>query len=305
MRLRRRLQRVGGGTFVVSLPKRWVERMNLNRGSEVIVEEGPGGSIIVYTDEPSQLETSVVFESEREDVSLNRILSKYLAGYDIIEIEFSEGLSLPIRRRVISFIKNLPGMEIEEENESSMTLRCISSPMDPRRLMRKMHGIAFTMLKDAISVARTGNQELAEMVKDRDDELDRSYFVAVRTARKALMDVRLMSKFGISPVKLMDFRMAAMFEEWIGDHAVDLTETRFNGDMGTLLRDLEVLQNLVLRSFMTGEEILVHKVKSLSEKIRGYLKEGEFFELIGRVVRTYTDIADLSSSSWEDGQDYQ
>ncbi len=298
--MRRRLQRVGGGTFVVSLPKRWVERMNLNRGSEVIVEEGPGGSVIIYTDEPSQLKTSVVFESEKEDVSLNRILSKYLAGYDVIEIEFSEGMNLATRRKIISFIKNLSGMEVEEESELGMVLRCISSPMNPRGLIKKMHRIAFTMLKDAILVARTGNRELAEMVRDRDDELDRSYFTAVRTARKALMDFRLMRRFGISPVKLMDFRMAAMFEEWIGDHAVDLTETRFEGDRGTLPKDLEVLQNLALRSFMTGEEVLVHKVKNLSERMGRYLGEGEFFELVGRVVRTYTDIADLSSSPWED-----
>ncbi len=44
----RKLQSLGGGTLLVSLPKVWVVKSRLQQGDTVGLEETPSGAIIVY-----------------------------------------------------------------------------------------------------------------------------------------------------------------------------------------------------------------------------------------------------------------
>jgi phosphate uptake regulator len=42
---RRKVQLVGGNTFMVSLPKKWADRIGLKKQDEIEIEEQPDGAL--------------------------------------------------------------------------------------------------------------------------------------------------------------------------------------------------------------------------------------------------------------------
>ena len=290
----RRVQAVGGGSLSVSLPKSWVVRNGVRKGDNLLMEERADGSLLIFADRKrKERETELEFVDER---SLETILSRYLLGFDTIRIRFPKGLSIEQRKRIMKFISRLPGMELEDESSDLLIFRCTMDPasMKPREMLLKMHEMAYRMLEDAMKAASTGDENLRDLVSERDDVLDRIYFTVVRMARLALIDAGVMARLGVNPVELMDLRICAMLEEGIGDIAVELAYMDVSSDI-IMMNKLRDLKNRVSKAIETGSEEIAYESKTAGLELLEEVKEagGKIAGILERVIRAYIDISDL------------
>jgi len=217
----RKLQRVGA-SFLLSVPKQWVEEQGLKKGSMILVHKRADGMLIInprLEEEPLRLRSVI---SDPSNVSRN-ILACYLAGIDIIEVNLGEAMTPTLKREVKGMAEFLVGVEIMEEDASSMTLQCmIPRSIDLRTYLRRTYGIAAKMHEDAIHAFIRNDQELAQDVIERDREVDRLYFLVVRQLRKAIASPS--GDLLLSPLNLLDYRLVAKEVEAIADGCASIAE---------------------------------------------------------------------------------
>lgn len=227
----RKIQRTSGGTFFVCLPKDWAERNGLDRGSVVSVDEIADGSLVINS--KYDAERSPQLAMVKPTPFLDRVIvEKYLLGYDIIQVQAKDRISLPDRERVKQASSGLVGLEIVEEDHSKIVMQCLLEPstFPPQKILRREYSIVSGVHRDAITALLEGDLQLAKNVVARDNEVNRLYFLLVRVLRTVIQNPRLSEKLGILPIDCLDYRLAASLVEAIGDHATSIGETTLKLD---------------------------------------------------------------------------
>jgi len=84
--------------------------------------------------------------------------------------------------------------------------------------------LSMPMQIDAVEAFVESNTELANGVVERDEEVDRWYFLLVRLVRAAIADTYLLEKIKVSSVDCLDFRLLASYIETFADYAVTVAE---------------------------------------------------------------------------------
>ena len=232
----RYLQRTSGGSYLISLPKEWVKDNGLAKGSQVGLIRLDYGTIMVDSnplERPRQREVQVDMS---EDIG-RELTAYYLSGYDRILIKAKTMVTTAQKQMIKVAASRLAGMEVINETSDSLLLVNLVVPVDlsVEDVMKRMHQIGSSMLEDAIAALVEGDRSLAENVVERDDALDRLYFLVIRLLRSAVNDLRMAEKMGILPAQCLDLRFAASMMEKIGDNSVNMSSFLLEGSSKVLL----------------------------------------------------------------------
>lgn len=222
----RTLQQTGGksgSSFLIILPKDWVMRQNLRKGDPVVVAEREDGCLIVDPRLPKAGET----RSTTTEIEHNlrwEITSRYLLGFDEIRIVSKDPITNNQRDELKRLIKRFVALEVTEEDDNQIVLRCLVDPttLPVSTAMRRMNLIASRMIDDSLKAYFEGNRKSAEEIIQRDEEVDRLFFLIVRELRSAVQYPRMSEMMKITPVEALDYRLAAQYIERIADLAVDI-----------------------------------------------------------------------------------
>lgn len=223
----RKLQKTGGSTFLLSLPKDWIKRMGLKQGDLVAIIERGDGALLVdprYSEKEKLKVASIDIDSTPN--FSREITANFLYGYDIIRIRSKNGITAEQRESIKHSLQQLVGVEIVEESANEITLQCLLSPsaVSLRRTIKRTYLIAARMQEDAVTAIKDKNLNLAESVVVRDEDVDRLYFLMVRQLRSAIMEPRLAEKMGVSPIECLDYRVAVKSLESMADYSVKIAE---------------------------------------------------------------------------------
>ncbi len=234
----RKLQRTPDGTYLVTIPKAWAKRVGLDQGSIVSYEERQDGRLLLsprIDEERPPLEVIL----EASPFVRREIIERYLLGYDIIRIQSKDSLSPETRDEVRKTTKRLVGLEVLEEDAKKIVLQCLMEPslLNPERILRRLEMLSMPMQIDAVQAFVESNTELANGVVERDEEVDRWYFLLVRLVRAAIADTYLLEKIKVSSVDCLDFRLLASYIETFADYSVTV---RFLRRLRRALRRLRV-----------------------------------------------------------------
>src|SRR5713226_498148 len=278
---------MGKGTLLVSIPKEWAKRNRVTKGATLAVEEISEGKLTVrpIETEKGPVKETVV-EYPREDLSyvINDVTGAYLLGYDIIRIQGRSVMTREDRARLKSTIGRLIGLEIMDEDSKKVTLQFLleHTGLNPERIARRMMGIIEGMIKDTREGVSTRDPKVLALVEERDDELDRLYFLLVRVLRTATIDPELAERYGLAPVEILDYRVLASFLESVGDAIAELSKKLAEDlpakdiviDLVGSLEKLETMESLTMQSFLarkvsrTREAYL--QMASLSNEVSGF-----------------------------------
>lgn len=209
-----------GGSFFVSLPRGWAQRIGLTKGSVVEVIEREDGSLVV--DPQYGLERRVEEATVTPSPLLEReITGKYLLGFNTIKIEGVNRLPPEVSEKARQTARRMIGLEIVEEDAHRIVLQCLLEPsaFPPEKILRREYLFASGMHKDVLTALVEGDTRLAGAIVERDDEVDRLYFLLVRLLRTAVLNPRLTEKMGLSLIDCLDYRLVASYVESIADHA--------------------------------------------------------------------------------------
>src|SRR5690606_28223026 len=87
----RKLQFTGGSTYIISLPKRWIDQNQLEKGSVIKLREEEDGLLsIIPSEKAVQQErdeaTIKVSPKDAPELVIRKAVSTYLVGYNMIRL---------------------------------------------------------------------------------------------------------------------------------------------------------------------------------------------------------------------------
>ncbi|HPD06561.1 MAG TPA: phosphate uptake regulator PhoU [Candidatus Bipolaricaulis sp.] len=225
MAYRRRVQVTGGGTFLVTLPKEWADRMGVGQGSEMILVPNDSGAMLVVPEGVRDRNKCSLVMTGREQVHLQRdIIARYIAGYDVIEV-VGDRIGSEGRRIVREIAQSLVGVEVLAETQGAVALHCIANVRDfPAPLtIRRILEIADAMWDDAVVAFLTRDEELASDVEERDGDVDRLVLLVARQFGLLLRDLIVEEEVGMSRFEFLHYHTVADQLERVADHAVKVS----------------------------------------------------------------------------------
>ncbi|BAI61956.1 putative phosphate transport system protein [Methanocella paludicola SANAE] len=221
----RKVQLTGGTTLIVSLPKSWVNKVNLSAGDEVTLKPQSDGSLSLRTRTAPEIHNTklIYIEGKDGDNLVREVIAAYIAGYTSIELKANKILSKQ-RDVVRKTVNMLIGPEIIEETLDKIVLQDILNPaeLSVKKSIRRMHMITRAMQENAIRALKEKDFDLAKDVMDRDSEVDKLYLLVSKQFRMVMRDISIADKFDMSMEEHLDMRLASTSLERIGDHATKI-----------------------------------------------------------------------------------
>jgi len=220
----RKLQKTGGSTYTLSLPKRWVTGSGLKAGDAVFVDAIGDGALVLRPkpDERGTSRTKILQtgEGESRDHILRKLIGAYVSGYDVIEVRFKAAQAPSIRRVVRDFTRMVIGPEIMEEGRTSIAIQDLSDPteMNAEKCLRRMYMSVRAMHEDALEVVRTRDETLSRDVEQRDEDVDRLYWMVAKQYSLAHLAGPAKAESWTSS-GVHNYLLVAKLLERIGDHA--------------------------------------------------------------------------------------
>jgi len=215
--------------------------MHLNAGDRVTIVRELDNSLsvipLIAADKESPNEvTTFVSPSESGDTVKRKVVSIYLAGYNIIHLKLKSGRMNPVLRDAVREVvrRNLVGTEITADASDNITLQVLLSlpELSVSTAIRRMYLIASSMHKDAMLALSELNYELAKGVIKSDDEVDRFSLYIFRNLVMAMQNGRVLREMGLkSPSDCLSYRVAVKSIERVADHAYSIA------DKATTLRE--------------------------------------------------------------------
>lgn len=323
----RKIQKTGGSTFTLSLPKKWIEKMGLEPSDEMTVEEQGPSLILSPADIKEEEEREAEIEVEPEEdfgAVARKILSLYLVGYNSVKIKSTEDrLRVSQRNAIKELARNkLVGTEIISESMEEITLQTFLSysELSAKGALRRMFRVASSMQENAILALEKQDKELAEDVIQIDDEVDRFQMYLIRQIKAAMMDPTLVEEIGLKTLReCLGYRLVSKNVERVGDHAISIAENVLEMESEVsekplkMLKEVNSLASSIFRraidslfeeDYSEAEEVIqeTEKVYDLEEKINEYLAEEDppedirirlILESVRRIAEYGGDIAEI------------
>jgi phosphate uptake regulator len=227
----RRIQKTGGSTFIVSLPKNWVTSRGLHEGDVLLFSPRSDGSLTLYADDGPRGEgvrRSVEVSNDMdEDHLFRRLIAEYIAGAPLLEVRTRGRMSPRTRNIVRGFAQRMIGPEILEESADAVVLQDVvgANPLPIPSVIRRMHQMVRAMQTDAMAAFHARDPSIAKDVVERDWEVDRLHWFVEKQVTTGMRDARTLTSLGLTLPDCATYLLASRTLERIADHAVKIAET--------------------------------------------------------------------------------
>ncbi|GAB7095692.1 hypothetical protein JCM30237_28460 [Halolamina litorea] len=220
----RKLQRVGGGTITVSLPKEWADRHGLDAGDTVDVH---GHVEDVLTIQPDGLPAedgvspTVRVVDDCTPESLRRTLqAAYAAGAASVTFRAENTLREDQRRAVESTARARSGLTVDAASAEALTVRCLLDPaeLSIQQSVRQLQFVALSSVRRAAEAIRAGE----EGVTVEDGQPDRIRAAVERSFRRGLTRLDELDTLGVDRTTLFELRETARSLATVAEAAEDL-----------------------------------------------------------------------------------
>jgi len=233
----RRVQCAGRGSYIISLPKEWVQDIKLEKGSQVAFRTQNDSSLILVprkilegrkeVEKPKLKEYWIHVEPKEDPQSLCRkIISLYVVSADLIHIRFRGGEAVSKHKLAVNdLVRNtLLGSEIIDEGPNEITLQIlINHPEFPvEKAIRRMAIIALSADKDAISALKDMNRGLIQSVTNAYNDVNRLNLYVIRQLKFGL-EQNLFKELGFkTPKEFLGYRIVANDVKDVSDNALNI-----------------------------------------------------------------------------------
>jgi phosphate uptake regulator len=230
----RKIQFTGRSTYILSLPKRWMSEMRLKAGDPVTIVREANNYLSIIPSAvraPSSIDeaNAAVLSNESANTIKRKVVSMYLAGYNIINLKAKTGRISPSQRDAVRDVvrRNLVGTEIIADASDIITIQVLLSlpELSINTAVRRMFLIAAAMHRDAMLSLAELNHEMAQAVIKSDDEVDRFSLYILRNLVIATQNERILQEIGLrKPSDCLSYRVAVKSIERIADHASGIAD---------------------------------------------------------------------------------
>jgi len=254
----RKLMKLGKSSLVVSLPKSWADKYQLDSSCRVAIMPQRDGSLAIYpakefTQKPSE-QVILTDPEDDPDIVERRLIAAYLNNFSVIRLR-STGVFTPEQQSLVrKRVRMLTGLQIIEASANEIVIQSLMqlSQLDIEKSLRLAHRITSTMCIDALTALQMRDAELARTVIGLDEDVNQFYFLIFKQLRAALLDPRFMNELGIDSIDCLTHLMFIQRIENVADHAKNIANAVIALDGEECPKDL---LNLALK---TGNQ--VHRI---------------------------------------------
>jgi phosphate uptake regulator len=277
----RKLQKTGGSTYIISLPKKWVARYGLEKGAALVLSEEEDGSLAILPpglERQDKAEEAFITVSARDSVDavIRKTVSAYLIGYNVVHIRPKKQEQLSARQRNVikAFARHLlVGTEIVTDTSTELTLQVLLSypELSVLSALRRMGIITCSMHKEAIVSLASLDHQLAKDVISTDSEVDRFHLYIIRQLKMALRNPKIMREIGLAtPRDCLGYRLITKTVERTADHAANIAQNVLrlkNRTDADTLKNVQQMSALAISSFETAIEALFKHDFAMAENV--------------------------------------
>ncbi|MBD3230765.1 MAG: AbrB/MazE/SpoVT family DNA-binding domain-containing protein [Candidatus Lokiarchaeota archaeon] len=226
----RKVQITGGSSYIVTLPKGWIEKNGIEAKDAVGIIEQRDGTILIT---PKDFKKQTYREKE---FSLNGIqdpkylfrllIGAYMMGYSVLYLKSNRKIEPKFRNSIQKFVQAAIGFEIMEEDTNNLKLKDLMSPteMPFANMLDRLYLLVKNMHQDALTALSTKNKDLANDIISRDDEVDKLYWLVARHSNIVLRNLIISKKSGVDPEEANFYYFISRIIERVGDHAVNIAK---------------------------------------------------------------------------------
>ena len=226
----RKIQFTGKSSYIVTLPKDWINDLGLKRGDPIKISRKSATALEIY---PPQYESrtpkkedAILEISGNEEPSsiIRKLISLYFLGFRSIIIKpKNDRLNTNQRSAIKESVKRmLMGSEITSDSSSEITVQVLVNflELSVDGAFKRMVHLAKSMCKDALLSVQENNLDLAQEVINTDDEVDRFGFYIIRQLKIAIQNEHVLKEIGFSNARnCLGYRLIVKNIERTGDHA--------------------------------------------------------------------------------------
>lgn len=207
-------------TLIMSLPRNWVKKFQLNKDSEVTIMENQDGSLLVSPltlgNERPRFESTITFSNEEMDdmdIIELEITIKYLDGNDVIVIEKKEGkggtdkFSTKFTLKVQEVVQSLLGLEITSLLSTKIKIQDIMNIHETNVdvLVKIIANSAVDLFQNMCDIIKEGDYAShVDSLMISKKQVRKYYLRILRELRKGLLVPATLSRMGLSAQDTLD-----------------------------------------------------------------------------------------------------
>ncbi len=313
----RKIQKTGGSTLVVSLPKVWCQNFDLKVGSKVMLNYNDKGGIMMEPFEKSQTSTGAVVDIKKNadmENEMRMLISKYIQGVKRINIrsEDKKAMDDVIHR----FLEFTIGFEIIDEKTNEATLEdLISLPMLTfEKGMRRM----VTLVRSIVTESISDEKIPLDYILQKEDEVDKFNIYIQRLFSQSLKDYSVLQLNKISSSEALSYLLVSRALERIADHGLRIysllgQKKLNNSDLKNYIKSATEIMNRSMEYFfkkdvlsanleISKKEYFKSERDNINRSLRGKadgIRLAEILEDAERIALYSTDICELIMDYFE------
>lgn len=194
----RKLISFGKTSYVLSIPKSWIQKNNLKKGSLIAVEEKDSNIVLLPHSDTNEISKRKSIEVDISGIDRTSILyvirSAYKMGYDDIKLIYSSPLSSHFRinkeEKVISIVHEevdrLVGIEVVQQKENFCIIKDLSelSSAEFESALRRVFLLLNDAAKDFIDAIKSDDRVLLETIEEKHNSVTKFVSYCLRLINK-------------------------------------------------------------------------------------------------------------------------
>lgn len=211
----RKLQKVGGGTYTVSIPKAWADKHGLEVGEDVHIYTHRDGSIVLRSGEKDGgMLDRVTLEVEGDEPKLvtRSLRALHVIGFEHVTLTPKDHFTAEQRRAARRAKQDLVGTEVlvERENEISVQNLLDTADISVRQSVVQLKFIVLSVHREVLDAYVEGNKDAIDRINDQVAEADRILDLITRHFNRAMVSLEEVDLLGISRPVLFEYYATAV-----------------------------------------------------------------------------------------------
>jgi phosphate uptake regulator len=268
----RKLIKFGNSSFIVSLPKTWVNRHNLKKGDPIHLDVNGTGELMISPKiiEPTKEKKSITIDTDNKDLHYlqREIVSAYICNFHNIVLVGEQLMGKASEIREV--LNELVALEIMEQTSKRISAKDFldMDNISIENIIRKIDMIVRSTIFDIKTLAEE-KKKSSEIAYARDKDINRLTILALRTIRYGIDSATFMNKNKLKPHELLQLNQLATYLEKTADEAKRIAKL-FDHMIDDHLKTSEeiVFYNHLLSCFVEVEDMYVQVMKAYYKKDR-------------------------------------
>jgi phosphate uptake regulator len=272
----RKLQKTGGASLTLTLPKKWIDSQHLQDKDHVTLAQQQAGTLLIKaSSENKPLHSTLLIDDMSQQKLTRELLGHFISGSDEIVVTGTQ--ILPKHREwVRKVLQNMIGFEIVDESSTKITLKNVmdSTKFPIKDTVFRMFTITDAMLSDVFSAYKIHDANLALDVISRDAEIDKLHLVITRQFHSLIRDHIFEEDILLDHIALNYYENIGIQLERIADHAVKIAQAIVSHQGPSRSTNLASIMTSV-KDLFTEAKIMVstldkayaHKLLDTNEKV--------------------------------------